>query len=94
MEDKLQKPFCVKVGPIHVNCDIINISQITSNITFPVSKLRHASGIALKHDHEHAAAAHVRFSQNYFDVATGGNLTMVVAETKTIVPSPDAPLSN
>ena len=89
MEDKLRKPFCVKVGPIHVNRDIINISQITSNITFPVSKLRHASGIALKHKHKHAVAAHAQFSQNYLDVPTGGNLTMV--DTTTIVPFPRRP---
>ena len=82
------------VGAAHVNRDIINISQITSNIKFPVSKSRHASGIVLKHDHEHAAAVHARFSQNYLDVPTGGNLTMVVVESKTIVPSPGAPLSN
>ena len=30
-------------------------------------------------------------AKNYLDVPTGGNLTMVVAETKTIVPSPPAP---
>ena len=40
LEDKLRNPFCVKVGPIHVNRDIINISQITINITSPVLKSR------------------------------------------------------
>ena len=90
-EDKLRKPFQDKVGHIHVNRDIINISQITSNITLPVSKSRHASGSALKHDHKYAASAHARFGRNYLDVPTGGNLTMVVAETKTKVPSPSAP---
>ena len=68
-KDKLRKPFQDKIGHIHVNRDIINISQITSNITYPVSKSRHASEIALRHDHE-----------NYLGVPTRGKLTMVKPE--------------
>ena len=90
-KDKSRKPFCVKSGSFHVIHDITNISSVTFEITFPVSKSRHLSGTALKHDHKYAAYAHARFSQNYLDVPTGGNLTMVVAETKTIVPFPPAP---
>ena len=63
--------------------------QITSDITSPVLKLRHVSGIALKRDHQHAATAHARFSQNYLDVQIRGNLTMV--QTAAIVPFYPAP---
>ena len=79
-KNKLRKQFFDKIGHIHANRDIINISQITSNIICPVLKSRHASEVALKHDHEHAATAHARFNENYPDVPTRGKLTMVKPE--------------
>ena len=63
LKDKIQTPFCVKMGSIYVNRDITNTSQITSNITFPVSKSRHMSGIVLKRDNKYTATAHARLSQ-------------------------------
>ena len=62
-KDKIPKPLRVKMGSFHVIHDVINISSITFKITFPVSKSRHVSGTALKHDHKHAASAHDRFSE-------------------------------
>ena len=61
LKDKIRKPFCVRVGSIHLNHDVTNISQITSDITFPVSKSKHVSEIALKR--EYAAAANALLSQ-------------------------------
>jgi len=40
-----------------------------------------------KHDHKHAASAHARFSE----IAFRGNLTMTMAQTKPVVPSPRHP---
>ena len=89
LRDKIRKPFCVKMGSVHVKRNVANISTITSNIIFPVSKSRHVSGIALKHDHKHAATAHARFSQKYLDGPIRGNLTMV--QTGAIAPFPPGP---
>ena len=61
LKDKIRKPFCVKVGSIHINHDVTNISQIISDIAFPVSKSRHVSKIVLKR--EYAAAADTLLSQ-------------------------------
>ena len=61
LKDKIRKPFCVKMGSVHVNCDITNISPITSDIIFPVSKSRHIFKIVFKH--EYAAAVNTLLSQ-------------------------------
>ena len=60
LKDKIRKLFCVKMGSVHVNRDITNISSVTSNITFPVSKSRHISEIALKH--KYAVAVNILLS--------------------------------
>ena len=51
LKDKIRKLFCVKMGSVHVNRDITNISAITSNTAFPVSKSRHISKITLKYEY-------------------------------------------